>query len=126
METPAASCCYLPRQVISSGYCPAEATRALDRRGEPHLTAAGSSADGRGRASGRVDDDDVAPVQLTAAAELRLAVDAHHAVVDELARLRAGLGEAGELEELPEPDDSSEISTGSMPPFSPKDGCLIP
>ena len=42
-----------------------------------------------------VDLDDVAAVQLAPAARLDLAVDAHDALRHELARLAAGLGQAG-------------------------------
>jgi hypothetical protein len=52
-----------------------------------------------------VDRDHVAAVQLAAAACVDLAVDADLALRDELAGLGARLGEAGELEELPEADD---------------------
>ncbi|CPU65888.1 Uncharacterised protein [Mycobacteroides abscessus] len=44
-------------------------------------------------------------MQLASPARVHLAVHAHLALGDELARLRAGLGEPGELEELAEADD---------------------
>src|SRR5699024_5836298 len=48
--------------------------------------------------------DDVTRDELTAAARVGLTVDAHLAVGDEVARLCAGLGKVGQLEELAQAD----------------------
>lgn len=53
------------------------------------------------------DDDDVTADQLAPPAALRLAVDAHLALVEKVAGRSPRVGHTGQLQQLPEPDPTA-------------------